>query len=259
MSSGGENSVAAPAVTCLDVGGRRLRVRTLFLQCFGDLVSCLGPASLLIGVLMILVVAVSSNRGAADMELPPALFWLAGLVMAFGAALGAFFRFRQARLSGLALPRLSCAPERGWWKWLFAACLAVLVLDWFQTAVLRVFHAWPVPEDPITLVLNKTTGWLLWLAVLEIVFLGPISEELLYRGLLMGRFRGHGYVALGMITSAAVFMISHGDPHQYIDLFGAGLLLAWLYHRTGSLWPPVALHMLNNGWFAMHAIRHLKS
>jgi membrane protease YdiL (CAAX protease family) len=135
----------------------------------------------------------------------------------------------------------------------------VLVLDWFQTAVLRVFHAWPVPEDPITLVLNKTTGWLLWLAVLEIVFLGPISEELLYRGLLMGRFRGHGYVALGMITSAAVFMISHGDPHQYIDLFGAGLLLAWLYHRTGSLWPPVALHMLNNGWFAMHAILHLKS
>ena len=31
-----------------------------------------------------------------------------------------------------------------------------------------------------------------------------------------------------------------------LQLAVLGIVLAWLYERTGSLWPPIALHVFNN-------------
>jgi membrane protease YdiL (CAAX protease family) len=138
--------------------------------------------------------------------------------------------------------------------WLLLAVAALPALRLMQSALLRVLNIGLGKVDPIAAALIQTRGWALGLAVVALVVAGPISEELLYRGLLLGRFRNHGYLVSGTLISTIVCMVSHRDPRQYLELCGAGLLLAGLYRRSNSLWPPIALHALNHGWDTILAI-----
>jgi membrane protease YdiL (CAAX protease family) len=93
--------------------------------------------------------------------------------------------------------------------------------------------------------------WLVSLAV------APLTEELVYRGLIARHFRAaHGYVA-GTYLSAVLFAWVHTWPSLQGLISGQSgnvppgpLLLAlvcdWLYVRTGSLWPAIAFHAACN-------------
>lgn len=77
--------------------------------------------------------------------------------------------------------------------------------------------------------------------------LAPLVEELVFRGAilraLLGVFSRH-WVAIAV--SAAIFAIVHLNPAQMPHAFLMGLLLGWMYYRTGSILPGVALHWVNN-------------
>mgnify|MGYP000470800550 FL=1 len=75
--------------------------------------------------------------------------------------------------------------------------------------------------------------------------LGPLCEELLFRGLLAGRLARYGQ-APGAFVSALLFGLYHANLEQFFYAFLLGLLLAYVYYRTGMLRFPVALHMVLN-------------
>lgn len=76
--------------------------------------------------------------------------------------------------------------------------------------------------------------------------LAPLAEEIVFRGgvlrALLGRMRPWGAVAV----SALLFSLVHGNPAQMPYAFVAGLLLGWMYWRTGSVVPGVVYHWVNN-------------
>ena len=87
-------------------------------------------------------------------------------------------------------------------------------------------------------------------AIFLIVIAAPITEETLFRGLFFGALRSRApfWVAAG--TSGVLFGAVHlpsGDVAVAGLLTLFGVILAWLYERTGSLGPPIILHMVNNG------------
>ena len=47
------------------------------------------------------------------------------------------------------------------------------------------------------------------------------------------------------IVSAVLFAVVHPYTH-WPQIFLLGLLLTYLYERTRSLWPSIALHAMNN-------------
>ena len=77
------------------------------------------------------------------------------------------------------------------------------------------------------------------------VILGPILEEILFRGLIVGRLRRYGDKA-AIIFSAAVFALYHGNFFQLFYAFGLGLFFAFIYARTGKLRYTIGLHMIVN-------------
>lgn len=82
--------------------------------------------------------------------------------------------------------------------------------------------------------------------LLAAVVVAPICEEVFFRGYLFGGLLRGINVWLATLISALLFTLVHGDIGSAVPLFIIGLILPILRWRTGSLWPGVALHSVNN-------------
>ncbi|HVG26682.1 MAG TPA: CPBP family intramembrane glutamic endopeptidase [Acidobacteriaceae bacterium] len=87
------------------------------------------------------------------------------------------------------------------------------------------------------------------LRVLAVSFLGPIGEELAFRGLLYGRLvKTRLGVAGTIVVLAAGWAAIHTDYSLSVILviFVGGLLLGAARYRTGSVLLPIVMHILWN-------------
>jgi hypothetical protein len=85
-----------------------------------------------------------------------------------------------------------------------------------------------------------------------IVAAAPISEEIFFRGFIFGGFRRRLSFPVAAILSAAIFGLFHytgsGSLTVVPQLAFLGFALCWVYEETGSIYPTMALHMLNNAF-----------
>lgn len=85
------------------------------------------------------------------------------------------------------------------------------------------------------------------LGILAIAFLGPVAEEVCFRGAIVGGMlrRGHRPWVAALVSSL-LFGLVHFNPAQVPFATAMGLMLAVLYMRTGSLLLPLLVHVVNN-------------
>lgn len=90
-----------------------------------------------------------------------------------------------------------------------------------------------------------------------IALLPPVVEELVFRGaVLRSLLEWKPEKKWAMIAlSALFFSLVHLNPAQMPHAFLIGLLLGWMYTRTGSIVPGVAYHWANNT--AAYVVFHL--
>lgn len=104
---------------------------------------------------------------------------------------------------------------------------------------------WLLPQSPLTddlLGQGPTRA----LSVGVLVALGPAAEEVFFRGFLLAPLvQGIGSVP-GVAAASAVFAVAHGDIAVVLPVFVSGVILSWLYVRTGSLWPSFLAHSAQN-------------
>jgi hypothetical protein len=81
---------------------------------------------------------------------------------------------------------------------------------------------------------------------LSLVVVAPLTEELLFRGLILRGLLARTSPRRAIVISALLFALFHLNPWQFPTAFFAGLLLGWAYFRTGSLVLCMAGHALNN-------------
>ena len=73
----------------------------------------------------------------------------------------------------------------------------------------------------------------------------PLSEEYLFRRLLLERLRPYGD-KFAILASALCFGLFHGNLNQLFYAFAVGALFAYVVLRTGCLWQSILLHALVN-------------
>ncbi|MCM8525761.1 MAG: CPBP family intramembrane metalloprotease [Lentisphaeraceae bacterium] len=86
----------------------------------------------------------------------------------------------------------------------------------------------------------------LFLAVLGPAFLIPIIEELLFRSLLYRSLKFSLSPLFAAIISATLFGFAHIEPDTIPQLITIGLILSYVYEKSGSIYVPIALHATNN-------------
>ncbi|MDJ0336657.1 type II CAAX endopeptidase family protein [Cryobacterium sp. PH31-O1] len=74
----------------------------------------------------------------------------------------------------------------------------------------------------------------------------PIGEEAFFRGVVANALLNRFPAWIAIIASAAIFAVAHGINTVLPVAFVVGILTALLYRRTGSIWPGVVLHGVNN-------------
>jgi hypothetical protein len=87
---------------------------------------------------------------------------------------------------------------------------------------------------------------MLLLAVLGIGVSAGLGEEMLFRGFLFNILKRRFGLAAGLVVSGLLFAAPHTYVLGLLPVFLMGLVLAWIYHNSGSLWVPVIVHATNN-------------
>jgi membrane protease YdiL (CAAX protease family) len=84
--------------------------------------------------------------------------------------------------------------------------------------------------------------------VLSIVFIAPMAEEVLFRGLLFGTAQRWLSAHWTILLTAALFALIHLQAIYFLPIFLVGLLCGWARHKSGSVAVPMVIHVLNNGF-----------
>ena len=82
-------------------------------------------------------------------------------------------------------------------------------------------------------------------SVIRVVLMPALVEELCLRGVVMQNLRDFGGW-FAVITSALCFGLMHCNLIQTPFAFTVGLALGYFVLQTGSLWPAILIHALNN-------------
>ena len=101
------------------------------------------------------------------------------------------------------------------------------------------------PPDAATEILDYAGGELV-LPIVVVGLFGPFCEEVFFRGFAMPAFARRYGLWGGILMSAALFALFHLSIALLIPVFIFGIVLGWLYARTGSIYPSMAAHAVQN-------------
>ncbi|MDZ4757759.1 MAG: type II CAAX endopeptidase family protein [Bacteroidota bacterium] len=104
----------------------------------------------------------------------------------------------------------------------------------------------------ITAMIKADNSSELLINIAFMALLPALCEEFFFRGgvyLLLKKLTSS--VWLPAIVSSLFFAITHDQPSQIIVIFLMGLMLAFVYELTGSLWANILLHFSNNLFFVI--------
>jgi len=212
----------------------------------------LAPAALVgglvvaaVGGLLIDIPALAFGVDVNAKHLPPGLAIADTVVQDLAFVLVAVF---LAQLGGRAVSAamFGLRPTR-FWRAFWLAILTVLVFLVFSLIWSAVFHA---EEEKLLeqLGTNEGTALLVASAVLTCV-IAPACEEFLFRGFIFTALRNWKGLWPAAILTGLLFGAVHVGSAPALDLVplaALGLGLCLLYRVTGSLYPCIAAHSLNN-------------
>ena len=137
------------------------------------------------------------------------------------------------------------------WKWRYPV---YLLLAYGVNHLSGIVFSFLTPATSNQIALNELTEMTgrqeLPYLLLIVCLLGPITEELVYRGVLMNTFLKDSPWYGDVLLSACVFGYVHVadgiTPLAFFTYASGGAFLAFLYRKTHSLYYPTLLHIIIN-------------
>jgi len=137
------------------------------------------------------------------------------------------------------------------WKWRYPV---YLLLAYGVSHLSGIVFSFLTPATSNQIALNELTEMTgrqeLPYLLLIVCLLGPITEELGYRGVLMNTFLKDSSWYGDVLLSACVFGYMHVSsgltPLAFFTYASGGAIAAFLYRKTHSLYYPILLHIMIN-------------
>ncbi|MEX2374024.1 MAG: type II CAAX endopeptidase family protein, partial [Dehalococcoidia bacterium] len=158
-----------------------------------------------------------------------------------------------ARRRGMSMADLGFRPMEGTaWLWPVATWFGGVMLVAAYSLVIfvveeltgrdlsRLVEGNPLPE-------TEATTALVWAVLgVAVILAAPFGEELFFRAFLFRAVQARWGLIAGLVASGGAFAVVHFEVSVFLPFWGIGMLFAWAYHRSGSLWTPVIAHAIFN-------------
>lgn len=133
--------------------------------------------------------------------------------------------------------------------------VVIFIIDIIATIISQIPLAIINPEytsinDSNISIAIETVSWIIILISLGI--LGPITEEIIFRGILVGKLSKKIPTYLSIIISSFLFMMIHihifklDEFLYFLSYFTTGIIYSVAYKKTNNISIPIILHILNN-------------
>ena len=177
-----------------------------------------------------------------------ALIWLPieeaienGLVMMFLTAIPPIITvwYGLNRRGGWATLNIGKVPSTPMVIWAMLMIIgASLFLDELLQYIVPYYDYW-------VNLLEETIGSGLWM-IFPVIVIAPIFEEILCRDIILGGLLKQYNPKKAIVISALIFGILHMNPLQFVSATVMGILLGYIYWRSGSLLLVIIIHAINN-------------
>lgn len=101
-------------------------------------------------------------------------------------------------------------------------------------------------QDAVKLLRESTDNVAVGLMAFSAAIVAPIAEEIIFRGYLYPVAKKYSGLWVGMLFSSLVFAAGHGNIPLMLPLFLLGMIMAYSYEKTGSIWAPISIHFCFN-------------
>ena len=198
---------------------------------------------LFLGATAALVVAVAglsfSNSQVLGVSLVATLFLDLGL---FGLA--AIFSVGKYRLRWSALGFRTLPLDRAWV--IAATVVGMFVIGVVYTVIVQLIGVDDLlPQSTLEGDVFDNRALVVMAGILA-VLAAPVAEETFFRGFLFGGLVKRLGIFGAALASGFLFSLAHAQPTTLIPFTFVGMVLAWSYVYTGSLWTNIGAHLVFN-------------
>jgi hypothetical protein len=128
-----------------------------------------------------------------------------------------------------------------------AGYLAAMFPVYVVLAVINHFVGAPAPSSPVVSIMMSASGAApRAVLIVLVVVAAPLVEETIFRGVLYGGLRRRMRFGGAALISALIFSGAHAQLVAFLPIAVLGLILAYVYERTGSLWASAVTHAVFN-------------
>lgn len=129
----------------------------------------------------------------------------------------------------------------------YIAALPVLVVVLIITVIVTNLIKYTPQRQPVVeLFLKEKNMTFLFYTSLFAAMVGPVVEELFFRGFMYTALRKYTGVFWSTVATAALFSTLHAHVVGTLPIFILGILLAYLYEKTGTIISSITVHVIHN-------------
>jgi uncharacterized protein len=209
---------------------------------FATVAIAIGAALISYGVAITLLIVLRTDSATAGVS----QYLVSGLAPLVAVAIVYVVRVRD--LAALGFRKI--APR--WILISLAAGVGAVLLSILATIVTVAVSGPPSDLQADYQAASSAGPLMVALALFAGAVLTPLGEELFFRGVITNwLLRFGGWVAIPV--GAAIFAVSHGINYITVVAFVVGVIAGLLFRATGSIWPSVIVHAVNNAYAVLAA------
>ena len=112
--------------------------------------------------------------------------------------------------------------------------------------VIRLINYEPPVQPIVELFMEEKEPAVLGVSILFAAICGPVTEEIFFRGFMYSAMKKKMGILWSILITSALFSLMHTHPVGFLPIMVLGILLAYLYEKTGSIIPSITVHIIHN-------------
>ena len=122
----------------------------------------------------------------------------------------------------------------------------ITLASMFIIKIQKRFNIFFPPQEAVYMVLSLKDRFLLTILIFQIVFIGPVAEELFFRGFIYNLLKEKFGYGVAIVITSFVFSLFHNSIWGFLPIFVLSVGISYTYEKTANIISPIIFHSLHN-------------